>query len=138
AAGLPFAYAQQAGDTTPAKDPDATSSVVSTETTNSEDDDVVVLSPFSVRTDKDKGYLATNSISGSRLNTAIKEIPMPIEVITEKFVRDTGSTDLRQSLRYSAGILLQSQNDQGTPGGAYQGPGSVNNPEGATANKTQT
>lgn len=63
---------------------------------------------------------------------------MPIEVITERLVRDTGSSDLRQSLRYSAGILLQSQNDQGTPGGAYQGSGGVNNPEGATANKTQS
>lgn len=101
-------------------------------------EDPVVLTPFTVTTDKDKGYRATNSISGTRLNTPIKDIPMPIEVITEKFVRDTGSTDLRQSLRYSAGIQLQSQNDQGTPGGAYQGPGGVNNPEGATANKTQT
>lgn len=98
----------------------------------------VVMSPFTVSTEKDKGYRATNSISGTRLNTPIKEIPMPIEVITEKFVRDTGSNNLRDTLRYSAGILLQSQNDQGTPGGAYQGPGSVNNPEGATANKSQT
>lgn len=101
-------------------------------------EETIVLTPFTVTTDKDKGYRATNSISGTRLNTPIKDIPMPIEVITEKFVRDTGSTDLRQSLRYSAGIVLQSQNDQGTPGGAYQGPGGVNNPEGATANKTQT
>ncbi|HEY0946064.1 MAG TPA: TonB-dependent receptor plug domain-containing protein [Opitutaceae bacterium] len=100
--------------------------------------ETVELSPFEVSTSQDKGYRATNSISGTRLNTPIKEIPMPIEVITEKLLRDTGSTDLRQSLRYSAGILLQSQNDQGTPGGAYQGPGGVNNPEGATANKTQT
>lgn len=102
------------------------------------EDEAVVLSPFTVTTDKDHGYRATNSISGTRLNTAIKDLPMPIEVITEKFVRDTGSTDLRQSLRYSAGIILQSQNDMGTPGGAYQGPGGVNNPEGATANKTQS
>lgn len=103
------------------------------------DSETVVLSPFTVTTEKDKGYRATNSISGTRLNTAIKDIPMPIEVITEKFVRDTGATDLRQSLRYSAGILLQTQNDQGNLGAnAYQGPGGVNNPEGVTANKTQS
>lgn len=99
-------------------------------------DDLVLLSPFTVTTEKDRGYKATNATSGTRLNTPIKELPMPISVITEKFLRDTGSSDLRQSLRYTAGILLQSQNDQGTPGGAYQGPGGVNNPEGATANKT--
>ena len=102
-------------------------------------DEAIILSPFTVTTDKDRGYQATNSVSGSRLNTAIKEIPMPIEVITEKFLRDTGSNDLRQGLRYSAGVLLQSQNDQGAQiGGAYQGPGGVNNPEGATANPNQT
>ena len=101
-------------------------------------DEIIVLSPFKVTTEKDTGYRATNSISGSRLDTAIKDLPMPIEVITEQFLKDTGSTDLRQSLRYSAGILLHSQNDYGTPGGAYQGPGGVNNAEGATANQNQS
>jgi outer membrane receptor protein involved in Fe transport len=107
-------------------------------TTKKADDDTIVLSPFTVDASKDRGYLATNATSGTRLNTPIKDLPMPISVITEKFLRDTGSTDLRQGLRYVSGIQLQSQNDQGTPGGAYQGPGGVNNPEGATANPTQT
>ncbi len=104
--------------------------------TKEEEEKVVHLSPFVVTTTKDKGYLATNSISGTRLDTAIKELPMPIEVITEQFLRDTGSIDLRQSLRYSAGIILQSQNDQGS--NAFSGAGGVHNPEGVTANKTQS
>lgn len=99
-------------------------------------EETVTLSPFTVSTESDKGYRATNSISGTRLDTPIKELPMPIEVITESFLKDTGSNDLRQSLRYSAGILLQSQNDQGS--NAFYGAGGVHNPEGATANKTQT
>lgn len=98
----------------------------------------VVLSPFTVTTDKDNGYKATNATTGTRLNESIKDLPMPISVITEKFLRDTGSTDLRQALSYTSAIQLQSQNDQGTPGGAYQGPGGVNNPEGATANLSGT
>jgi iron complex outermembrane recepter protein len=96
----------------------------------------VVLSPFQVNSSRDKGYRATNSISGSRIDTPIKDIPMPIEVITSQFVRDVGANDLRQSLRYSAGIVLQSQNDQSV--NAFYGPGGVNNPEGATANKTRS
>lgn len=99
-------------------------------------DETITLSPFTVSTEQDKGYRATNSISGTRLDTPIKELPMPIEVITESFLRDTGATDLRQSLRYSAGIILQSQNDQGS--NAFYGAGGVHNPEGATANKTQS
>ncbi|HVT74522.1 MAG TPA: TonB-dependent receptor plug domain-containing protein [Lacunisphaera sp.] len=101
-------------------------------------EETIVLSPFKVTTEKDNGYKATNATTGTRLNESIKDLPMPISVITEQFVRDTGATDLRQALAYTAGIQLQSQNDQGTPGGAYQGPGGVNNPEGATANITQT
>lgn len=99
-------------------------------------DDTVQLSPFEVQTEADQGYRATNSISGSRINTPIKDIPMPIEVITADFLRDVGAGDLRQSLRYSAGIILQSQNDQSV--NAFYGPGGVNNPEGATANRTQS
>jgi hypothetical protein len=36
-------------------------------------DDPVQLSPFRVDTSKDKGYLATNAVSGTRLNTAINQ-----------------------------------------------------------------
>lgn len=105
--------------------------------TLSEKDETLVLSPFTVTTDKDNGYGATNSISGSRVNTAIKDIPMPILVITDQFINDIGATNLRDSLAYVSGISIQTQNDLenrgGTFGSAY-GPGGVNNPEGVTSN----
>lgn len=97
----------------------------------------MVLSPFSVTTDKDNGYGATNAISGSRVNTAIKDIPLPIQVITNDFINDIGATDLRRSLAYVSGIGLQSQNDLENNGGTFgspYGPGGVNNPEGVTSN----
>jgi len=100
------------------------------------EEDTIVLSPFAVTTNKDSGYKATNSISGTRLDAAIKDIPMPIEVITDQFIKDTGSGNLREALRYSAGVLLQTQNDQGASG--YSGPGGVNNPEGVTADPSNT
>jgi outer membrane receptor protein involved in Fe transport len=66
--------------------------------------DPIQLSEFRVDTSKDKGYLATNTISGTRLNTAIKDLPMPIEVVTSEFIRDIGAADLKEALAYSAGI----------------------------------
>ncbi len=66
---------------------------------------VFTLSPFQVDSSQDVGYRATNTISGSRLNTAIKDIPMPIEVITREFIDDTGALDLKEALQYSAGIV---------------------------------
>lgn len=102
-------------------------------------EEVYELSPFTVDASKDKGYLATNAISGTRLSSAIRDLPMPIEVITEDFLRDTGSDNLRQALRFSSGILLESQNDYGAPGGHLSpAPGKVNNPEGMSGSAYQT
>ncbi len=107
-------------------------------------DETVVLSPFTVTTDKDRGYAATNVISGSRVNTPIKDLPISLQVVTSEFISDIGATDLRKSLSYVSGIELRSQNDLenngGTGGiqrGAY-GPGGVNNPEGVTSNISGT
>jgi iron complex outermembrane receptor protein len=99
--------------------------------------EIVVLSPFEVNTQQDRGYRATNSISGSRLDTPIKDIPMPIEVITDEFIQDVGARNLRESLRYSAGIVLRSQNDAGQ-GNTFVNAGGVHSSEGATAAKSQT
>ncbi|MEX0321740.1 MAG: TonB-dependent siderophore receptor [Puniceicoccaceae bacterium] len=94
------------------------------------------LSPFEVDTTSDRGYYAANTISGSRINIALQDMPMPIEVVTSEFIEDTGSTDLRETLRYSAGIILSSQNDSGAD---LEGvPGGVHNGSGATANLTDT
>ncbi|MFO7724688.1 MAG: hypothetical protein R6V45_03980, partial [Oceanipulchritudo sp.] len=98
----------------------------------SEDDPVFELSPFEVSTSEDSGYYASNAISGSRINVPIQDMPLTIEVVTSEFIQDTGATDLRESLKYSSGILLQSQNDAF---GLNDNVGNVNNPEGATGDK---
>jgi len=105
--------------------------------TADDEEEVLVLSPFEVNTDADSGYYASNAISGTRINIPIKDIPLSIEVVTSEFIEDTGSSDLRQSLRYSAGIILQSQNDA-MNSDSFDDVGGVNNPEGVTNNKTQT
>ncbi len=100
-----------------------------------DDEEVYELSPFTIDAGDDSGYRATNSISGTRINMAIKDTPMPLEVVTRQFIEDTGATDLREALKYSSGVILESQNDLASRGpSAYQGPGGVNNAEGATAN----
>lgn len=97
----------------------------------------VVMNPFVVSTDKDKGYKATNAISGTRLDTPIKDLPLSLEVITPQFIKDTGAYNLRQSLKYSAGLTIQSQNDW-TTSSPYSNPGGVNNPNGKTASESDT
>jgi iron complex outermembrane receptor protein len=101
----------------------------------------VTLDPFTVTTDKDRGYAATNEISGSRVDTPIKDIPISIDVITSEFISDIGATDLRSALAYQSGIMTRSQNDLENTGGSQGGPygqGGVNNPQGVTANTNQS
>ncbi len=97
--------------------------------------EVFELSPFEVSTSGDRGYYAANAITGSRISVPIQEMPLTIEVVTSEFISDTGATNLRDSLRYSAGILLQTQNDAY---GSFSNVGNVNNPEGATADKGES
>ncbi|MBM3851855.1 MAG: hypothetical protein FJ399_01725 [Verrucomicrobia bacterium] len=69
------------------------------------DDRPVMLSEFRVDTTQDRGYIATNSTTGTRLNLEIKAIPLPIEVITREFIDDIGAVDVKEALEYSAGIV---------------------------------
>jgi len=84
-----------------------------------EGDDVFELSPFTVESTGLEGYRATNATSGTRLNTAIIDVPMSLEVVTAEFIQDTGATDLRESLQYSAGISF----DSFVQAGGSAGPG---------------
>jgi outer membrane receptor protein involved in Fe transport len=67
-------------------------------------DSTIVLSTFRVDASKDVGYRATNSTSGTRLNTPIKDLPMPINVVTKEFIEDIGAYDFKEALIYEAGI----------------------------------
>ncbi len=107
------------------------------------DDSVVLLNPFEVSTSKDKGYKATNATSGTRLDTAIKDLPLPLEVITKDFIRDIGATSGREALRYSAGVQVMSQNvyrPTPNPGLStiFSNAGGVNNPQGQTADQSDS
>jgi outer membrane receptor protein involved in Fe transport len=51
-------------------------------------EETIQLSPFTVSTDKDVGYTAANSLSGTRTNTPIRDIPLNITVFTKDLADD--------------------------------------------------
>jgi outer membrane receptor protein involved in Fe transport len=71
-------------------------------------DGVLVLSPFQVSVSDNEGYRATNTTSGTSLNTAIRDLPMTIQVVTEEFMSDIGATDFDEALEYSSGVFTDS------------------------------
>lgn len=55
-----------------------------------EDSETVKLPTFSVSTERDYGYRASNSIAGSRTNTPIRDLPVNIQVFTKDLMDDLG------------------------------------------------
>lgn len=72
-----------------------------------EGEETIVLDMFEVSTSQDRGYLSTNATSGTSLNMAIRDLPMPLEVINQEMIEDLQATDVREALQYSAGITTR-------------------------------
>jgi iron complex outermembrane receptor protein len=64
-------------------------------------EDAVVLSPFVVDESRDLGYLAENTLAGSRLNTRLRDTAGSVSVFTKEFLDDLGVADVRQLLDFS-------------------------------------
>jgi iron complex outermembrane receptor protein len=68
----------------------------------------VRISPFDVSTHLDSGYHASNSVSGSRFDTPIRELPFAIQAFTESFIKDQKPRDIFDIARYSPGVTYRS------------------------------
>ncbi|HEY5552052.1 MAG TPA: hypothetical protein VIK52_09195, partial [Opitutaceae bacterium] len=63
-------------------------------------ENVVVLSPFVVTTEKDVGYFAENTLMGSRMNTKVSDLAASITVVTKQQLEDTGALDINDVFLY--------------------------------------
>lgn len=72
--------------------------------------EIYTLDPFSVQGETN-GYSATNSISGTRVNTLIKDIPVPITVITEDFIKDFSYERVEDAVVSDATITRVARNE---------------------------
>ena len=66
-----------------------------------EKSEIVELSPFTVNTTGDIGYVAENTLAGSRLNTRLRDTASSVSVFTKEFLDDLAITDIRELLEYS-------------------------------------
>lgn len=67
-------------------------------------DEVIELSPFVVSSDKDLGYLAANTLSGSRLNTKLYDTSASISEMTKEFLDDIGAENTMDAVQYALGF----------------------------------
>ncbi|PAW64187.1 MAG: hypothetical protein B9S34_13030 [Opitutia bacterium Tous-C1TDCM] len=66
------------------------------------DSGVATLTPFEVKTDKDFGYLKTNSATATKIGMEIQNIPLNVQVLSAEFLADTNARSLTDLFRYSA------------------------------------
>ncbi|MEY2878248.1 MAG: hypothetical protein RLZZ15_628, partial [Verrucomicrobiota bacterium] len=63
--------------------------------------DAVVLSPFQVDASSDKGYLATQTLNGTRLKTDLKDIGSSLTVFTEQMLDDLGANSIYNLMAFA-------------------------------------
>jgi hypothetical protein len=84
-----------------AADPKAATAPVTT-AGNSGAGAVIELSPFQVSSDADRGYLASNTLSGTRLNSKLEDLGASITVVTKQQMLDTAVLDINDLFLYEA------------------------------------
>lgn len=79
-------------------------------------DTLVVLSPFEVNADKDTGYIPERDLSGTRLNTPLRDVAAPITVFTKELLDDIGALTADDVVPF----LPNATYETATPGAADQ------------------
>ncbi|HVS51079.1 MAG TPA: TonB-dependent receptor plug domain-containing protein [Opitutaceae bacterium] len=66
--------------------------------------DVVQLTPFEVNGAGDKGYYASSSMSGTRLNSKLEDLGASITVVTKQELTDLASVDINDIFLYESNV----------------------------------
>src|SRR5829696_3307472 len=91
-------------------------------TTRTGEEAPVELSPFVISESSDVGWVATETLAGSRLRTNFKDVPNQIETLTKDFMDDLGVSNIDQALVYTANVENYTDYMPQTPGNQVSSP----------------
>ncbi|MBI5693249.1 MAG: hypothetical protein HZC55_24490 [Verrucomicrobia bacterium] len=63
--------------------------------------DIVALSPFTVTSATEKGYLATQTLNGTRLNTSLRDVGAAMTIFTERLLDDLAAASLNDLVAFA-------------------------------------
>jgi hypothetical protein len=86
------------------------------------DDEPIELSPFVISSSSETGWIATETLAGSRLRTSFKDVPNQIETLTKDFMDDLAVTNVEQALIYTANSENANDYMPATPGNQVSNP----------------
>lgn len=82
----------------------------------SAEEDTVVLNPFVISAEQDDGWVASNTLVGSRTNQELVNLPLSVDAITSEFMKDLNTTTLEDAAIWVAGVntvsLDESRNNE--------------------------
>ncbi len=67
-------------------------------------EDVISLSEFSVTAESNRGYIASETMTGSRVKTQIADLPYTVNVLTSEFFEDFGIFELSDNITQIGGF----------------------------------
>jgi outer membrane receptor protein involved in Fe transport len=86
----------------------------------STNESAVQMSPFEVNTDKDVGYAAQETLSGTRLRMDLRDVGASLSVLTPEFLEDLGVHSSTQALLYTPSVDTYIGDNTGDYNGAQQ------------------
>lgn len=76
--------------------------------TNAEKEEVLVLTPFEVNEKATRGFVATTTLAGNRLNADLRDIGNSVSIVTTQFLTDANAVDNSTLLAYTMGTEVGS------------------------------
>ncbi|MFM9092289.1 MAG: hypothetical protein ACKOUK_11205, partial [Verrucomicrobiota bacterium] len=89
--------------------------------------EAILLSPFTVSTSADVGYLARSTLGGTRLNTSLRDVASQVSVMTPEFLAEVAATTLEDAYRYSLNVENLSEWQSSSTNNGDFNSGTINN-----------
>lgn len=69
-----------------------------------ENDEVIMLNKFQVTSEKEQNYTASETVTGTRIATKIRDLPFMVDVVTADFLQDFAAFDMSQQLGWVGNV----------------------------------
>jgi iron complex outermembrane receptor protein len=74
-------------------------------------EEIIELPQFTVVSDGQDGWTAASSMSGTRTNVPIKDLPRSVQVLTSEFLADIGADTMSDAAAFMTGVTSQGKQD---------------------------
>jgi iron complex outermembrane receptor protein len=67
-------------------------------------DEIVQLMTYTLTASSESGYYSASALSGTRVQTALRDLPMTVNVVTSELIADLGAIKLEEALLYTPSV----------------------------------